>query len=77
MQNSNFTQTEIKVGDFIKAQYANECMSGIVIKVNKSKVIIKRCDENYNEYRLTQFNVNITKSRIYKIGLQENEIIIN
>jgi hypothetical protein len=75
--NTNLTQTEIKVGDFIRASYACGCMAGIVIKVNKSKVIIKRCDGNYNEYRLTEFNVNITKSRIYKIGLQENEIIIN
>ena len=70
-----YTGTEIKIGDFIRAQYACGCMAGIVIKVNKSKVIIKRCDQNYNQYTLTQFNVNITKSRIYKIGLQENEIL--
>ena len=75
--NINLTQTEIKVGDFIRAQYANGCMAGIVIKVNKSKVIIKKCDQNYNQYKLTEYNVNITKSRIYIIGLQENEIIIN
>ncbi len=75
--NINLTQTEIKVGDFIRAQYACGCMAGIVIKVNKSKVIIKRCIQNYNVYKLTEYNVNITKSRIYIIGLQENEIIIN
>jgi hypothetical protein len=74
--NTNLTQNEIKVGDFIRASYACGCMAGIVIKVNKSKVIIKRCDQNYNQYKLTEYNVNITKSRIYIIGLQENEIII-
>ena len=75
--NLELTQNEIKIGDFIRAQYACGCMSGIVIKVNKSKVIIRRYNQNYNKYTPTEFNVNITKSRIYRIGLEENEIIIN
>lgn len=62
-------QNEIKLGDFISAQYANGCISGIVTKINKSKVIIKRYIGQYNGYVATETFFNITKSRIYRIGL--------
>lgn len=62
-------QNEIKVGDFISAQYATECVSGIVTKVNKSKVIIKLYICQYNGYTSTEDFLNITKSRIFRVGL--------
>jgi hypothetical protein len=67
-------QNEIKVGDFISAHYANGCVSGIVTKVNKSKVIIKRYIGQYNGYIATENFFNITRSRIYKVGL-DNAIL--
>ena len=60
---------EIKVGDFISAQYANGCVNGIVTKVYKSKVIINQYIGQYNGYTSTEKFVNITKSRIYRVGL--------
>jgi hypothetical protein len=66
---------EIKIGDFIKGQYQYGCVSGIVVKVKKMVVVIKRCTERYNEYTITDNMVNVTKRRIYEIGLQKNETI--
>ena len=66
---------EIKIGDFIKGAYKFGCIQGVVIAVKKTIVVIKKCDAYYNEYTVTDFLVNVTKSRITEIGLQENEII--
>lgn len=68
-------KNEINVGDFIKGSYKFGCISGIVTKVKKSIVIIKRCDQYYNEYTITELLVNVTKNRITEIGLKENETI--
>jgi hypothetical protein len=62
-------QNRIKVGDFISAQYACQCVSGIVTKVYKSKVIVNQYIGQYNGYTSTEKYFNITKSRIYRIGL--------
>ena len=67
--------SEIKIGDFIKGSYKFGCIQGIVIEVEKSIVVIKKCNQYYNEYTLTEILVNVTKSRITKIGLKENETI--
>jgi hypothetical protein len=69
MSSQELTQLEIKVGDFISAQYACGCVSGIVTKVNKSKVIINQWIGQYNGYTSTEKYFNITKSRIYRVGL--------
>ncbi len=66
---------EIKIGDFIKGSYKFGCVHGIVTKVKKSMVVIKKCNQYYNEYTLTEMLVNVTKSRITEIGLKESEII--
>ena len=71
------TTTDIKIGDFIKGSYKFGCICGVVKSVKKSIVIINQCDPNYNEYTLTNRTVNITKSRISQIGLNEGEIIRN
>lgn len=73
---SNTIQT-IQVGDFIKGSYKFGRIHGIVIKLKKSIVVIKQCDAYYNEYTLTNTLVNVTKSRIDKIGLDESEKIKN
>jgi hypothetical protein len=67
---------EIKIGDFIKGSYKFGCICGIVTDIKKSIVVIKECNQLYNEYTLTNNLVNITKSRIYKIGLDAAEKII-
>lgn len=64
---------DIKIGDFIKGSYKFGCICGVVIDVKKSIVIIKKCNQNYSEYTLTEKLVNITKSRITEVGLKENE----
>jgi hypothetical protein len=66
-------QNQIKVGDFISAQYATECVDGIVTKVLKSKVIINQYIGQYNGYTSTEKFLNITKSRIFRVGI--NNII--
>ena len=68
--------TEIKIGDFIKGKYKFGCICGIVTEVKKSIVVIKECKQYYKEYTLTNDLLNVTKSRIYKIGLNEGEKII-
>ena len=68
---------EIKIGDFVQGVYKCGCVCGVVVKIKKSVVIIKQCKPHYNEYTKTNFELNLTKSRIYQIGLNENEKIIN
>lgn len=66
----------IKVGDFIKGSYKFGIVSGVVSQIKKSIVVIKICNEHYNEYTLTEHLLNVTKKRINRIGLNENEVII-
>jgi len=66
---------EIKIGDFIKGSYKFGCICGVVTEIKKSIVVIKQCNPYYNEYTLTTILVNVTKSRISKIGLDEGEKI--
>ena len=66
---------EIKIGDFIKGSYKFGCICGVVKEIKKSIVVIKQCNPHYNEYILTNILVNVTKSRISKIGLDEGEKI--
>jgi hypothetical protein len=69
------TTQEIKKGDFIKGQYAFGCINGIVTKVNKNNVVINRHLNLYNEFTPTNELVNVTKSRIYQVGLNTGETI--
>ena len=66
---------EIQIGDFIKGSYKFGCICGIVTDIKKSIVVIKQCNPYYNEYTLTNNLVNVTKSRISAIGLNEGETI--
>ena len=66
---------EIKIGDFIKGSYKFGCICGVVTEIKKSIAVIKQCNPYYNEYTLTTILVNVTKSRISKIGLDEGEKI--
>ncbi len=66
---------EIKIGDFVKGSYKFGCIFGVVVDVKKSIVIIKKCNQHYNEYTLTEKLVNVTKSRITEVGLNENETL--
>lgn len=65
----------LKPGDFVKAQYKYGCICGLVIKVLKNVVIVKECEPCYNDYIITEKVTNITKSRIYQVGLNDGEII--
>ena len=69
------TTQQIKIGDFIKGSYKFGCICGIVTEIKKSIVVVKECNSYYDEYALTDNLVNVTKSRIYKIGLDESEKI--
>ena len=66
---------DIKIGDFVKGSYKCGCICGVVVDVKKSIVIIKKCNQHYNEYTLTEKLVNVTKSRIREVGLNENETL--
>jgi len=66
---------DIKIGDFVKGSYKFGCICGVVVDAKKSIVIIKKCNQNYNEYTLTEKLVNVTKSRITEVGLNENETL--
>jgi hypothetical protein len=66
----------IKVGDFIRGSYKCGCICGVVTQVKKSIVVIKKCKQNYNNYTLTDTLYNVTKSRIWKFGLEPNESIV-
>jgi len=74
-QTQNLTP-EVKIGDFIKAQYKCGLTCGIVIEIKKSIFVIKECQPFYNDYTLTDYLINITKTRIYQIGLNQDEKII-
>jgi hypothetical protein len=71
----NSMENKIKIGDFIKGAYKFGRIHGIVTEVKKNTVVIKMCNQYYNEYTLIEKLVNVTKSRITEIGLKENEII--
>ena len=75
-QNKKVMEQEIKVGDFISGQYRYGCIQGIVQKVLKDKVVIKRCNQWFNKYTLTSELVNVTKSRITRVGLNDNETLV-
>lgn len=70
------TTNEIKRGDFIMGQYAFGCICGVVEEIKSKMVIINKCEQCYNEFTLTDTKVNVTKSRINQIGLDENQRII-
>ena len=72
---TNKMANEIKIGDFIKGSYKFGCICGVVTEIKKSIVVIKQCTPYYNEYTLTTNLVNVTKSRISNIGLDEDEKI--
>ena len=74
MENEQITN-KIQIGDFIQASYKFGCICGIVTEIKKSIVVIKQCNCYYNEYTMTNNLVNVTKSRISKIGLDEGETI--
>lgn len=75
--NQNELNTEnLKVGDFIKAGFKCGIRYGIVEKIRKDIVVIRNCTPYYHQYTLTNQLVNITKKRIWGIGLNENEIIL-
>ena len=69
------TTQEIKKGDFIKGQYKFGCINGIVTKVNKNHVVINRHSWTQNQFTATNELVNVTKSRIYQVGLTTGETI--
>ena len=73
--NKNMTNS-IKVGDFIRGSYKYGCICGVVAEVKKSIVVIKKCQRHYNVYTLTNTFCNVTKSRIYIIGLNQEESIV-
>lgn len=70
-------EKQIKIGDFIQGSYKYGCICGIVVDIKKSIVIINECKPYYNEYTVINNLVNVTKSRIRKVGLDEGEKIIN
>ena len=76
-QNKKVMEQEIKVGDFIRGQYRYGCIQGIVQKVLKDKVVIKRCNQWYNKFTLTSELVNVTKSRISQVGLNNDEVLVS
>lgn len=71
------TTQEIKIGNFVKGKYKYGCICGIVVKINKSTVVIQEYQGYYNTYTKTEKLVNLTKSRIYRMGLETNEILNN
>jgi uncharacterized ion transporter superfamily protein YfcC len=71
------TTKEIKIGDFIKSSFKYLPVCGIVTGIKKSIIIIKKCHPHYEEYKITDTLLNITKSKIYQVGLLDNERIIN
>lgn len=75
---------DLKIGDVVSAAYGFSPVCGVVTKINKNKVIIKKCfnryvvsTKRYDEVVVTDELVNITKKRIYRIGLEENEYLVN
>jgi hypothetical protein len=71
------TTQEIKIGDFIYGSYKYGSICGIVVKVNKSVVVIQQYNGFYNTYTKTENIVNVTKNRIYEVGLEPNGILVN
>lgn len=78
---TNIKNQEIQIGDFISATYKCYGVDGVVIKVNKSIVVINKtscvqqrhADGTFTEvFTTTGEFMNITKSRINRIGLLNN-----
>lgn len=67
----------LNVGEFVRGQYAYTNISGIVVKINKSSVVIKKYNQNYNEFTSTNELINLTKKRIYQVGLINSEKLID
>ena len=68
--------SEIQVGDFVKGSYKFGCIQGVVTTVKKEVIVIKKCSPHYNTFTQTNELVNVTRKRIYQVGLEENETII-
>jgi hypothetical protein len=67
----------LNVGEFVRGLYAYTHISGIVVKTNKSSVVIKKYNQNYNEFTSTNELINLTKKRIYQVGLINSEKLID
>jgi hypothetical protein len=77
MKNQEIKNQEIKIGDFIKGSYKFGVIYGVVTEIKKSIVVINECTCHYEQYTMTTNLVNVTKTRIFQIGLYEGEKIIN
>ena len=75
--------TEIKIGDYVEGKYNFGHISGIVLKINKNVLVLRKCITGYNwkteitTIEVTDENINLTKTRIRRIGFEENSIVIN
>ncbi len=67
---------EITIGTFVGGKFKYGYVCGMVVSILKNHVVINRYNEYGNEYTQTKVNLNLTKSRISKIGLNENEKLI-
>ena len=67
----------LNIGDFVVGLYAYQNISGIIVKVNKSVVVIKKYNQNYDEFTSTNELVNLTKKRIFQVGLANNQKLID
>lgn len=67
---------EIKIGDFIGGKYQYGYVYGVVVKILKNHVVINRYSEYYYDYTQTTKMMNVTKSRITKVGLESKEKLI-
>lgn len=65
----------LKVGDFVRGAFRYGTKNGIVLKVNKNTVVVNECRQFYDEFFFINQTVNITKKRIWQIGLQGNQYI--
>jgi len=70
-------ENSIKLGDFVAGCYKYGCVCGVVTQIKKSIIVIQKCNGAMinNTYILTDNFVNVTKSRIYRIGLGVGETI--
>jgi hypothetical protein len=58
------TNQNLKIGSYIYAKYQCGCIEGIVLKINKTTVLINEID-SYLNAQIGQKN--ITTKRIYKV----------
>jgi len=66
------TTSNIKIGDFVEAQYKFGCVSGMVKKVLKNKVIVSQHTQNHSTFTDLKKDLNITIERIFKINAPGN-----